>query len=150
MRIYYARDVDVLMLELGSEKGAKSRDLGPRTTGAFDGKGRLVSLEIVGASRLYPRAELEQFGDLAPEWLTLAEAEAVARDEGATVKANTWRVLVNSDRIPSEDKRKEAGSWRISSVGVANYLESRAASGRPSPKGKPAKRAKKASRLTKR
>lgn len=133
MRMYYDQEVDVLQVELATVRRPVTREIAPGVTGDFDAKGRLVGVEILGASKLYPRDALAEVAALDEEWLTLAEAEAMAAEEGESVKATTWRVLINGDRIPEDVKRKEAGSWRISRRGVMDYLESRAPSGRPSP-----------------
>jgi uncharacterized protein YuzE len=84
MRFTYSPEADALAIDLAEGTGhIGTKKIGPNVFADFDARGRLVGIEVLDASRVYPRAELEQL-PTGVEYITLAEAateEKVPRTE---------------------------------------------------------------------
>jgi uncharacterized protein YuzE len=122
IEIRYDREADALSVEL--RPGARSARTVRVSDGVhvdFDGKGRLITLELLDASQHVDRKALNAIPS-AGQWLTLAEAE---RESG--LRATTLRVLLNRGRLAGERRGRD---WFVSATELWNYLESREARGR--------------------
>jgi uncharacterized protein YuzE len=91
----------------------------------FDSRGRLVGIEVLHASRHYPRTTLERLPN-GVEWLTLEEA---ARESG--LAASTLRNQINAQRLPAVKRGRD---WLVAGHELWNYMESRSPRGRRSPR----------------
>ncbi len=132
MRMVYDRTVDALAIELVEDgRSARMVELAPGTRVDLDAAGRLLTVEVLNASGLYPRDALEVLGT-AEVWLGLA---AAAKESG--LERDTLRVLIHAGRL---NGRKAGRDWQVTRAALANYLESRKPAGRPA-KRKKARRA---------
>jgi len=120
----YDAAADVLGAWLAPDDGtAVTRELAPGVHADVDAAGRLVSVEVLDASRHYPRAALE--GLAGPDtYLTLAEAAAASEGE---VTAATLRVQLARGRLPGIKRGRD---WLVTPAALWTYLDSRAPSGR--------------------
>ena len=122
MRLTYSPSADALALQLATGTEIRTRELAPGVHADFDGRGRLVGVEILDASTHYDRAELEQLA--APvEYLTLAEAAKESQLSPATLKAQ-----IHNRRLPA---LKRGRDWLVARHELWSYLENRAPQGRP-------------------
>lgn len=123
MRIHYSPEADALSVELvGEARGARTIRHGPDIRLDFDGRGCLVALEVLNASRHYPAAALRALA--APvDYLTLAQA---AKEGG--LSPATLRVQIHHGRLPAVKRGRD---WVVARHELWNYLENRAPSGRP-------------------
>lgn len=136
MRMTYSLTADALAIRLGKGKGPISTvELGGGVNVDYDGDERPVAIEILGASRYYPRAELEQLAQPV-HLLTLAEAAAESK-----LAASTLKNQILAGRLPATKRGRD---WVVARHDLWNYLESRAPQGRPgrSARAKPAARRK--------
>ena len=118
----YDASVDALAIELRPEaKSARTVRVTPDVRLDFDAKGRLVTVEVLGASGHVPRSALEAMPD-PTDYLTLAGA---ARESG--LSANTLRSQINKGRIEAVKRGRD---WLVDATALLNYLESRDARGR--------------------
>lgn len=61
MRMTYSAPADALAIERAAgAKSAETRELATDVYADYDLNGRLIGLEVLGASRFYDRAELER------------------------------------------------------------------------------------------
>lgn len=133
MRITYSEKADALAIELVDEpKSVRTQALNERTNLDFDADGRLVLIEVIGASEIYPRASLAQLAVTRNE-MPLAQA---AKESG--LAHNTLRLLVNQGKLKAT---KRGTDWFVEYADVLNYMERRQARGRPA-KRKKARRPK--------
>lgn len=123
-RITYDAAVDALAIELIADgRHARTLRVGSGDILAhFDGKNRLVELELLHARRLYSAAELATLASPA-EWLTLKEAAAIAGLAPATLR---WQI--RNKRLAAV---KRGPDWLVSRAALGNYLEDRKPAGRP-------------------
>ena len=118
----YDASVDALAIELRPEaKSARTVRVTPDVRLDFDAKGRLVTVEVLGASGHVPSSALEAMPD-PTDYLTLAGA---ARESG--LSANTLRSQINKGRIEAVKRGRD---WLVDATALLNYLESRDALGR--------------------
>ena len=137
MRMRYDIEVDALAVEFRpGATSARTVAVAPGVNVDFDAKGRLVTLELLDASRHVPRQALERLPS-AKDYLTLAEA---ARESG--LAAATLRVQINKGRIAAVKRGRD---WLVDATALLNYLESRDQRGRP-PAAPRARRARAAQR----
>ncbi len=128
MRFTYSPGADTLGIDLvPGGQAARTIRFSPEVAADFDDTGRLLYVEILGASAWYPKAELEQL-DTPVAWLTLAEA---AKESG--LAAATLRVQLNQGRL---EGRKLGRDWQVARHVLWNYLENRDPRGRPATKRK--------------
>jgi uncharacterized protein YuzE len=52
MKLHYYPDTDSLYIELRAGSGSETREVGPGVNADFDAEGRIVGLDIDGASKL--------------------------------------------------------------------------------------------------
>jgi uncharacterized protein YuzE len=123
MRMTYDPGVDALMIKLDSTtRVARMKAISPTTFLEFDAKDRLLGIEILDASALYPDANLRVL-ESPVEWLTLAEA---GREAG--LSPETLRKQLQAGRL---EGRKRGRDWQVAHNALWNYLEERDARGRP-------------------
>ena len=135
MRMTYSAEADALAIDLADGAADRTVRVARGIAADLDAEGRLLSVEILNASRHYPREVLEAVGPPLDE-ITLAEA---AKESGLT--AATLRRQCGAGRIAGVVKRGR--DWLIPRHALYNYLESRAPQGRPAAKKK-ARRTRKA------
>lgn len=130
IEVTYDAEADVLGVWLpGDSHDARSREVAPGVHADVTPDGRLVAIQVLDASTRYPVPSLRRL-PTPDDWLTLTEAAA---ESGIT--ADALRRQAQSGRLAA---RKRGRDWQVSATALWNYLESRAASGRPpsSPKGR--------------
>lgn len=139
MKMTYSPDGDTLDVELvRGGSSAETREIAPDVYVDFDREGRLLAIEILGASGWYPRAVLEELASPVT-WLSLKKAAAQAK-----LSPTTLRVQIRNGRLKA---KKEGTDWLVAEHELWNYLENRAPTGRPGdaarvqrPRARPAKR----------
>ena len=122
MRFTYKREADSLSIELGGGRTIDTVYIRPGISADLDREGRLVCIEVLAASSLYPRAQLEKLSSPI-ELITIREA---ARDCG--LDPSTIRRHVVAGRIPGA--RKDGADWLLPRHELWRYLEARAPAGR--------------------
>lgn len=128
MRLTYDKRADALAVELAPDaKSVRTKQLAPDLMLDFDAKGRLITVEILGASAQYPLAELERL-TTPVTWLSLREA---AVESGLGI--GTLRVMLNNGRLDGEKRGRD---WVVSYAVLLNYMENRKPVGRPAKKRK--------------
>jgi hypothetical protein len=120
----YARDVDALAIALapGMPGHRVTRELTPQIRADYIGA-QLVAFEILGASELIPDRYLALMKPPVDE----VPLEEAAREIKRSV--NTLRILLREGRI--KDGRKVGRSWVVPRGRLWEYLDSLAATGRP-------------------
>lgn len=119
----YDAGADVLGIWFpGPSNQAQTRELAPGIHVDLTPDGRITSIEILDASKRYPRSSLRAL-DRPVDWMTLAEA---ARESGLT--ADTLRRQVLQGRLAAQKRGRD---WMVPRHELWNYLETRAPSGRP-------------------
>jgi len=126
MKITYSPTADAVAIDLvEAAKSASTRELGGGINLDYDEDGRLIGIEILDASRHYPRKELEQHPSPV-EYMTLAEAAKESKLSTGTLKAQ-----IHNERLPAIKRGRD---WLVARHDLWTYLENRA------PQGAPAKR----------
>lgn len=126
VRVLYDAEADALAVEFNpTGRSARMVRVAPGVNVDLDAKGRLVTLEVLGASEHVSRAELEQL-PTPQELLTLTEA---ARESG--LSSNTLRTQIRNGRLAAVKRGRD---WLVDVTALWNYLESRDARGRPAAK----------------
>lgn len=123
MRISYSPEADALLVRLAKGRSASMTKLGPGINADLDAKGRLLSIEVLGASGWYPRTELEQLG---PPVQMISIADAV---EESGLESSTLRRQLIAGKIQGGVKRGQ--DWAMPRHELWNYLEARTGVGRP-------------------
>lgn len=122
IRATYDPEADALALRLlPAVKSARTQELAPDFYADFDRRGRLIAIEVLYASRHYPRAVLASL-DSGVEYLTLREA---AKESG--LSAGTLRNQILAGRLPA---LKRGRDWMVAGHELLTYLENRAPQGR--------------------
>jgi uncharacterized protein YuzE len=131
MQFQYDVQADAMAVQFTKGEGrVLTEEVAPGVYLDFDAKGKLVAIEVLHASRHVPRAVLEAH-PYPIEYLTLAEA-----GEESGLSPATLRRQINNGRIAAVKRGRD---WLIDGLSLLNYLESRAPSGRPPIKRKPAR-----------
>ena len=118
----YDAGADVVAAWFAPDDGTgRTVEIAPDVHADVDAAGRLLSVEVLDASRYYPRAALEALAAPAA-YLTLAEA---AVESGLTPA--TLRVQASRGRIPAVKRGRD---WLIERAALWTYLESRDPRGR--------------------
>lgn len=123
MYISYNQELDILEIELAS-KPARYRgtvEISPDVEIDVDANGTPLAIEIVNASRKYPREELAQF-EQSNVWLSLREAA-----ESVGLSPDTLRVQVNNGRLAA---KKKGNTWLTTVRWLEDYLASRRYNGK--------------------
>jgi len=111
----YDREADALLVRFGATKGmARTIVAQPGVHLDFDTQGRLVSLEVLGASTKITPAALAGLED-GTEWLLLSDAAALAQ-----LSPVTLRVQINKGRITGEKRGRD---WFIARHVLDTYLD---------------------------
>ncbi len=135
MQFRYDAQVDAMAVQFTKGEGrVLTQEVAPGVYLDFDSKGKLLAIEVLYASRHVPRAVLEA-NPYPIEYLTLAEA---GKESG--LSPATLRRQINNGRIAAVKRGRD---WLIDGLSLINYLESRARSGRPPMKRKPARATRK-------
>lgn len=123
MELTYDPDADAFMLQLESGSAeVRTMEWGDGVFIDVDPNGRVLGIEVLDASTRFDADTLASLR--VPEVrLTLAEAAA---ESG--LSPSTLRVQLNSGRLSG---KKQGRDWTVTLADLWNYLESRAASGRP-------------------
>lgn len=121
MKIEYDQEVDALAISfVDNPRSARTKEVAEGINLDFNGKGKLVAIEVLDASRFAPREKLRKF--LSPRKdLTLAEAS-----QESDLSADTLRSLINKKRLAGT---KVGRDWTVSLADLYSYLESRDARG---------------------
>ena len=122
MKVSYDHGADVLEVELSDAPAARTEVQEGRVVVQFDRVGRVLSVQVLEASRQFDARYLSQLRSPVIH-LNLAEA---AKESG--LAAATLRVLLNSGRLKG---KKRGRDWFVTAADLDTYLESRAPSGRP-------------------
>lgn len=118
MRIAYDRAGDILAVELGSvRESAGARELAPGVYLDMTEDGKVLALEIVGASRMYSRETLESLEPSAYGPMSLLEASLIA---GLTPIA--LRKACERGRLTA---KKVGRDWMVTEEALNAYLGSR-------------------------
>lgn len=126
MRFTYDTEADALAVELVPDaKSARTVELGAGAYADYDRRGRLIALEVLMASTVYPAKELKKLQSPV-DYLTLAEAS-----EEAGLAHDTLRKQIHNERIPGVKRGRD---WYIARHDLLNYLETKDPRGRPSPR----------------
>jgi uncharacterized protein YuzE len=116
--IYSRSPADVLDIDLVPE-GRSARTVQFANANLdIDAQGRLIAIEIIGASRWYLMEDLIRQPRPKPELLSLAQA---ATEERTTVVA--LRSAIRRGLLPGV---KQGGRWVVARHELWNYLENRA------------------------
>lgn len=108
MRFTYDIHADALGIWLTEEPAqVVTRRLAPDVSVDIDDEGRLLSVEVLDASRYYSRATLEQL-PTGKEFLTLAEAAVESGLSPATLRSQ-----LNKGRL---DSMKRGCDWLVSAT----------------------------------
>lgn len=127
MQITYDVSVDAIGITLARPRGRpKTQEISPGVYADFDAKSRLVAIEVMGASRIYSRAELAAMPS-AVEWVTLAEAERLATKERSPILASSLRLLVRQGDLQG---RQVGRTWQVAVHSLMTYLTNRPKRGR--------------------
>lgn len=122
LRLEYDPEVDALLVQYAPEgKSVRTIDRGDGVYEDRDERGRLVSVEVLDASRKYSREQLQVFGKPG-SGMTLLQA---ARRIG--IAASTLRVQINRGRIKAS---KQGRDWIVSKAALDAYQAGKAPSGR--------------------
>ena len=116
----YDREQDVLLLALPQPRGPTTDTVrrGRDVSIDFDELGAVCMVEVMNASKYYPKTWLRSIGEFAGPMLTLEEAATEAK-----LSPITLRVQIRNGRIPQAVKR--GADWAIPRAALHNYLESR-------------------------
>jgi uncharacterized protein YuzE len=131
VRMTYDPEADAMGVRFRASQSIRTKQLAPDHFADFDRRGRLVGLEVLHASRQYPRADLERLASPV-ELLTLPEA---AKESG--LSPTTLRGQIRAGRLPGVKRGRD---WLVAGHELWNYLESRSPRGRPGARGKPTHR----------
>jgi uncharacterized protein YuzE len=127
MRITYSEGADAVYVELATNQAsARTQEIVPGVLADLDAAGRVLGLEILDASRWYPRTELEAL-ETPVEWLTLAQAAVVAAELGEPIQPATLRSQVAKGKLQADKRGRDLVVARHE---LLNYL------GRRSPQGR--------------
>lgn len=122
VRMRYDVAVDALAIELRpGARVAHTITTAPGVNLDLDGRGHVVTIELLDASAHVPRAELEEL-PTAADYLTLAEAAAASG-----LAATTLRGQISKGRLAAVKRGRD---WLVDATALLNYLESRDARGR--------------------
>lgn len=123
MHIHYDTAADALAVQLTpGGRDVVTQEVAPGIFLDFDAQDRLTAIEVLHASRHVPRVVLEQY-PYPVRQLTLAEASTMSG-----LSPVTLRRQISAGRIAAVKRGRD---WLVEEVSLINYLESRAASGRP-------------------
>jgi excisionase family DNA binding protein len=122
VRLTYSPDADALAVQLGKGRGrVGTRQLVPGVYVDLDARGHLVGIEVLNASRHYPRRELEQL-PTPVAYLTVAEAAREERLSPATIR----RAIARGDLACVQSGRTK----RVARHDLWNWCEARYAAAR--------------------
>lgn len=111
----YDPEADVLFVQFSQSRGvARSTIVRPGVHVEFDADGRLISLEVLDASRVVDLDSLRNLMD-GTEWMSLNEAA-----EAAGLSATTLRVQLHNGRITGEKRGRD---WVIARHVLDTYLD---------------------------
>lgn len=125
MRTTYDPAADALSVRLwepGPRQRVYTRAIGDGVSLDYTKDGRLVGLEVLGASDHLPASALDALAS-AEELLTLVQAAAASGLEAATLRG-----LINRQRLRGQKRGRD---WLVSRADLLTYLESRGPRGRP-------------------
>jgi uncharacterized protein YuzE len=124
IRVTYDPQGDVLAVGLGPlRKALGATEVSPDHYLHLDPKGRLVSIEILRASKHYRRSLLQGFPSPV-RLLTLNETAAAAG-----LATTTLRSQIHAGRLPAVKRGRD---WLVAEHDLWNYLDNRAPQGRRS------------------
>lgn len=132
MEATYDREADALSITLLPDvPRARTQQVRRGILAHYDGKDRLIELEVLGASDMYAPAVLERMASPA-ELLTIAEA---AKESG--LNPSTLRKQIGNKKLKATQKGRDLFVTRAD---LFTYLDNRAPSGRPARRKKARRR----------
>ena len=121
MKIEYDESVDALAISfVDTPRVRRTKEVAEGINLDFNAKGKLVLIEVLGASRFAPREKLRGFPSARKD-LTLAEAA-----EESELSPDTLRSLIHKKRLPAS---KVGRDWTVTLADLYSYLDSRDARG---------------------
>jgi uncharacterized protein YuzE len=122
MRLAYDRAGDILVVELGDLAASPgARELAPGVYLDMDEDGRVLGLEILGASTRYPREQLDQLGPSVDGPMSLLEASMIAKTTPAALRKAAERGRLKAKKVGRD--------WLVTDAQLQAYLGSRKHSG---------------------
>jgi excisionase family DNA binding protein len=122
MRIYYVPAGDILVVELSDlRESPGAAELAPGVYLDRTDEGKVLALEITGATRFYPREQLEALGPAPVTTFTTAE---VARFLGISERA--VQAAITRERL---EATKVGRDWLVTADAIAAYSRGRKATG---------------------
>lgn len=117
MKITYDPRVDALAIHFVERpRSARTEEITEGINFDYNGRGKLVAIEILDASRFAEPAALKKLPKTSNE-LTLQEAAREIKLEAATLRS-----LINKGRLKA---RKQGRDWLVELADLYTYLESR-------------------------
>src|SRR4051812_85963 len=105
MKITYDASVDALAIKfVDNPRSARTDEISEGINFDYNGRGKLVAIEILDASRFAERAALKKLPKTSNE-LTLQEAAKESKLEAATLRS-----LINKGRLKA---RKQGRDWFV-------------------------------------
>ena len=122
MHIYYVEKGDILVVELGDlRESPGAEELAPGVFLDRTEEGKVLSLEILGASRFYSREQMQGLAMPPPKTFTTAE---VAHHLGVSDRA-----IVQAIQRGRLEATKAGRDWAITAAAVNAYRASRKGTG---------------------
>ena len=98
MRFTYDQEVDILNIVLADVPAVRSKEIGRGIVTDFASDGRLVSVEIQGAGKLYPDEDLSVLPAF-PQWLSLSEASSRTGLNEATLRRQAMKGKLHAQKV---------------------------------------------------
>ncbi len=126
MRFTYDPEVDILMIHLRAyrpgEKSARSPEVLPGLIVDLDAKGNPIEIELLDASAIVPREELDSYG-IDTTWIGLTEAAGRAGLSPSTLK--------NQAQAGRLKAIKDGRDWKTTEAWLREYLGGRKYNAKP-------------------